>query len=276
MYNYFLINNLAKEINESLPIFRNQFGYTMIINTVVAINEVYFYINFFNDKKEKLNINQLDRSYISFFINVYKDFVSSKKYKKSKGFFSKIKSDLGSVKYLISNKEFSLFAFFSRLGLPLFPFDKIYTYDGFDNRCLGKTLITVTKLSNIIYIDNSTSNVLPYYFHTLSLNILFDLYMIQNNYSLELIEDFLSYSRNLILSLILIFNIYLYLYLYIYQHGFTSSYLIWSFISVSIIPLSRWIPKQILYYIVTKNIKRKSRHDLAGMRPYDTNVNRER
>ena len=218
-------------------------------------NQIGFSVNFLKNN-QTVNFSQIDASYIPFFINAYKEFISSIEYKQHKNFLKRIKFDLNTIKNMLKSKEFSLFAFFSKSSLPIlfFSFDKIYSIDGSSGKYFGETLIRGGKMKNIFNLYYSTIQLC--YFHILNLNLLFRLHMMENKYSSQIIDNLLSYFRIIILVGIGIFNIYLYLDILYSNDPLKIIFfnVLWSFISLIGIPLSRWLPKKILYYIINKRI----------------------
>lgn len=199
-----------------------------------------------NNKKYPLRL--ADTSSISFFVNMYRDFISNIQNRGYKN-FTQIKSDLSTVRGMFKNKEFSVFTVSSSLGLPTSMLNDVYTVDGYDNRLIGKTLIRTGKTENIFDIDNEDMSLR--YLHVSNLNLCYRLYMLDNTHSFQIIENLLSYFRYIVLIGIVIFNIYLYLG-NPYQNLLYE--LLWSGISLIAIPFSKWLPKKILYYIVNRNI----------------------
>lgn len=210
MSNYFFTHNLFKEINSTIPVFKNQIGYTMKINvTEFHNNEIHFYIHFLNNKNETIRLTHLDKYYVAFFVDAYREFILNIRYKRSKNFFTKIKNDLCSVKNLLVKREFSIFTFLSASDLLIFFFDKIYSFDRSDGNWFSKTLIRGGKVE---YIFNSYySDRKSWYFGALNLNLILTLFALEKEYSLKIIKNLLTYFRSMILFIIIIFNIYFYL-----------------------------------------------------------------
>jgi hypothetical protein len=209
MSNDFFTNSLFKEINFTIPVFKNELGYAMKIKIEkVNINEFHFYIHFSNSKNQSISLTHLDKSYIPFFLTAYKGFISNIRYRRSKNILNKIKSDLLFTKKMLKNKEFSIFTFLSTLNLPLISFNKIYTFDESDGNCLGKTLVERGNVVNINY--NNYSNIQLWCFSALNLKLILRAFMLENEYSLQIPERLLSYFKNIISLGIVILNIYLF------------------------------------------------------------------
>jgi hypothetical protein len=259
MSNDFFTNSLFKEINFTIPVFKNELGYAMKIKIEkVNINEFHFYIHFLNSKNETVSLNHLDKGYILFFLTAYKAFISNIRYRRSKNILSKIKSDLLSANKMLKNKEFSIFTFLSTLNLPLVSFNKIYTFDESDGSCLGKTLVVGGNVVNINY--NNYSDTQIWYVSALNLKLILKALMIENEYSLQIPERLLSYFRNIISLGIVILNIWLFFlvkcdsFFLVNCDPFLPWDFVWFGISIIGVPLSRWLFKGVFYYIIEKNI----------------------
>lgn len=108
-------------------------------------------------------------------------------------------------------------------------------------------------MENIFNIYYSTIQLS--YFHILNLNLLFRLYILKSKYSSQIIDNLLFYLRIIVLAGIGTFNIYLYSDIYSnFNQPWIFFDVLWSFISLIGIPLSKWLPKKILYYLINRNI----------------------
>jgi hypothetical protein len=126
----------------------------------------------------------------------------------------------------------------------------IYSYNGIDYSCLAKTQIKVGEMKNI-YFNEKKSLVKTLFLHNLNVNLILKLYNLENAYSFQRIEKFLSYL-SFFPAGVLSLGINLYLYLYLDRQIPTD--IIITAISLVVIPLLQWLIKKIFFYIIAKNV----------------------
>jgi hypothetical protein len=214
--------------------------------------EFYFCINFLNSKNERVSLNRLDKGYVPFFIDAYRDFISKIPSKRSKNFLGKIKIDLLSIKKLLAKRQLSIFTFLSILKIPDLFVTKIYiyTFDGSDGSCLAQTTIEGGKIKNIF--NSYCSNRQLWYLGALNLNFILTSYRLEKEYSLQIIERALCYFRKTIYLGIIILNTYVF-YLANKEEFAPLNFSLFG-ISIIGIPFSRWLFKEGFYYIIERNI----------------------
>lgn len=256
MVNLFYIDNIFKELNFTLPIFKHPSNYVMKANVSnVKLNEVNISINFFNDKNQALNFYNVNKSFISFFIKSYNEFVSSGKYTTSKGFFKLRQLNLGLIQNMIKNKEFSIFAFSAKSDLPDLFFDRICTFDGSNGILFAETRISGGKMENIFYTNRQ--NIHLCYFHILNVKMILNIYLSEKQQLLEIFNTFLSIIKYAIYLIFAIGNIYNIIYNIMNPQTLIWD-IIWAIVGiiVSVIgaPLTNFLIKKLINYIIRKNI----------------------
>lgn len=245
MISYLSITNFS-EFDYTIPTFISPSGNTMQIQLIKTnINKIDCYIHFLNNKGENIELTQLDKYSLSYFITTYRNFIMKLNYNKRQDFFSRIKLNLITLKKALRKKELSIVTFLSMTKISIFSFDKISTFDKSNGSCLANTLIRGGKKYDIYNINTQDRQL--FFLHTLCLQLIFNIENAKNENSFTIIENLLSYIRYIILFLIFIYNIYLYL-------DFNILDLLWSGISMIVALISKWLPQKIFFYIINKNI----------------------
>ena len=249
MYNLFYINNFFRELDFTIPIFKHPSGYSMIISiSNYKINEVNIQINFFDEKNRSITFDNLNKNLISFFIQTYSVFVASNKNKTAKDFFRKTRFRfLNIIKNMIKYKEFSLFTFSAKSDLPDLFFDKIRTIDKSNSSIFAETRIKGGKMENVFYTNKK--NIQLFYLHTISVNMIFNLYKLEKQYLFDIFNNFSSIIKYIVYFAFFLVNVYVYL---------KTSNPPWDYIVtlVSIIgaPITNLLVRKLIFYIIKKNI----------------------
>ena len=204
MSEYFLIADLFQEINSSIPIFKIPSGHTIKIKLTKANNNaIHFVIDVLNNRNEGISLGQLDEFNLAFFINEYRQFISRIDYKKTKTFVSVVRS----LKRLLSKREFSIFVFLSSADLPFLVSYEIFSFEGTSQACFARIKV---KQANIGYIFNASySNIQVWHLGALNLNLILRFVQHENEFSIQIIEKFLSYLRKIIILVIVFLNVWL-------------------------------------------------------------------
>jgi len=213
------------------------------------INEVNIQINFLDEKNQSITFDNLNKNIISFFVQTYSVFVASNKNKTAKDFFRKTRFRfLNVIKNLIKYKEFSLFTFSANSDLPDLFFDKIRTFDKYDNSLFAETRIRGGKMENVFYTNKK--NVQLFYLHTISVNMIFNLYKLEKQYLFDIFHNFSSIIKYIIYLVFFLVNVNVYLN--------TSNPPIWDYIItlVSIIgaPITNLLVRKLIFYLIKKKI----------------------
>src|SRR5918994_1280079 len=204
MWDQFFKTDMLHVMNSTIPLFKSQPGYTMKINIAIASkNVLHFFIEVMNHRNERVSLSQLDKITVDFFVNEYHRFICGTSYERSYS----VVGVLRTLKNLILNREFSIYAFLSSANLPNFLAYNIFTFDTASNECLAKIIV---RKGNMGYIFNSNClDIRLWYLSTLNFDLVLHFLMHENEYSVKIIERLLSYSRKIILSVIVIFNVVL-------------------------------------------------------------------
>ncbi|HSF51910.1 MAG TPA: hypothetical protein VLA74_14205, partial [Nitrososphaeraceae archaeon] len=133
--------------------------------------------------------------------------------------------------------------------LPDLFFDKIRTIDRSNSAIFAETRIRGGKIENVFYADKK--NIQLFYLHTLSVNMILNLYKLEKQYLFEIFNNFSSIIKYIVYFGFFLININVYL--------DTSNPLIWDYMITLIsfigAPVTNSLVKNLIFYIIKRNMR---------------------
>jgi hypothetical protein len=190
-----LENLLAK-----IPVMEDQTGNKFQIEIKVHdFSRVHILINLIDKSNNLISLQKLEKLQLKYFIQEYSKFIESGSYDKSESIIGRIQSAIQTAGALIKNRQISKFYLSLNCSLPWTFLDEFYTIDMYDNRCIVKT---ITDRGTMINVMDRNSDRLVTFFHTLSLKMIYNLYLNENIRQIRIFEKMTKYLRFIIPTIV--------------------------------------------------------------------------
>jgi hypothetical protein len=190
-----LENLLAK-----IPVIKDQTGNKFQVKIKVQdFSTVLILINLIDKSNNLISLQKLEKLQLKYFIQEYSKFIESGSYDKSESIMGRIQSAIQTAGALLKNKQISKFYLSLNYSLPWTFIDEFYTVDRYDNKCISKTIMDRGTMINVM--DRNSDRLVPL-FHTLSLKMIYDLYLNENKRQIRIFEKMTKYLRLIIPTVI--------------------------------------------------------------------------
>ena len=161
-------------------------------------------ISFVDKTNNPIGLQSLEENQIEYILNQYRTYVDGGSYDKAESVMGRFQSALQTAGALLKNKQVSNFYLSMNYSLPWTFLDKFYTIDRYDNSCIAKTLTNGGTMINVM--GRNCNRLIPL-FHTLSLKMIYDLYLNESKRQIHIFEKMTKYLRLIIPTVISIFYI---------------------------------------------------------------------
>jgi hypothetical protein len=186
------LENLLSKI----PAIEDQSGIKFQIKIKIQnFSTVLILISLVDKTNNPICLQNLEENQIEYFLNQYRKYVESGSYDKSESVMGRFQSALQTAGALLKNKQVSNFYLSMNYSLPWSFLDKFYTIDKYNNSCIAKTVTNEGTMINIM--DRNSGRLIPL-FHTLSLKMIYDLYLNENKRQIHIFEKMTKYLRMII------------------------------------------------------------------------------